>query len=339
MNGSIDMKTSTKSERKIKLAVAQATEHIRNKFKEIHDERKENDRLLDEQYKPITKKLANLIDVKTSTHAIASPSTPLQDNHAAIDQINTVSSPTAHAIRRPKVRFRQNRVQRRSNLRRVNHRPYMGASNANNVHQNLLEPQQLDAKLDEIPSDDDDDDVVDLLSIGDAKAAAAASNNKRQLEYSDGEEPRERRRSKATRVERKILTKMLNAPYPKAQQLAHVRQIRGPGKVRRSEAELLQLPYSNPESLHQRIFAKPARRMTRSISLSGVNANTTGRGMIDLTKKEFHNNSNNFVYWNDVNELVSRLRLLVSSVSAGHTGHNNEILSIIEELREENIIE
>lgn len=45
-----------------------------------------------------------------------------------------------------------------------------------------------------------------------------------------------------------------------------------------------------------------------------------------------------YVYWDDVNELVDRLRLLFSSRSAGHNGHDNEILSIIEELRESNII-
>lgn len=45
------------------------------------------------------------------------------------------------------------------------------------------------------------------------------------------------------------------------------------------------------------------------------------------------------MYWDDPNELVDRLRLLIASQSAGHTGHNNEIISIIEELREANIIE
>lgn len=50
-------------------------------------------------------------------------------------------------------------------------------------------------------------------------------------------------------------------------------------------------------------------------------------------------NSIDYTYWDDPNELVERLRLLVSSSSAGHTGHNNEIISIIEELKEANIIE
>lgn len=46
----------------------------------------------------------------------------------------------------------------------------------------------------------------------------------------------------------------------------------------------------------------------------------------------------NYTYWDDPNELVDRLRLLVSSQAAGHTGHNNEIISIIEELREAKLI-
>lgn len=45
-----------------------------------------------------------------------------------------------------------------------------------------------------------------------------------------------------------------------------------------------------------------------------------------------------YIYWNDPNELVDRLRLLIASQQAGNNSHNNEIVSIIEELREANII-
>lgn len=45
-----------------------------------------------------------------------------------------------------------------------------------------------------------------------------------------------------------------------------------------------------------------------------------------------------YVYWDDPNELVDRLRLLTAARSAGNTNHSNEILSIIEELREAHII-
>ncbi|KAB0805435.1 hypothetical protein PPYR_02405 [Photinus pyralis] len=54
--------------------------------------------------------------------------------------------------------------------------------------------------------------------------------------------------------------------------------------------------------------------------------------------KEVNNKQKEYVYWNTPHELVERLRLLHASQAAGHTGHNNEILSIEEELREEGII-
>ncbi|KAL4092441.1 hypothetical protein QTP88_026942 [Uroleucon formosanum] len=46
----------------------------------------------------------------------------------------------------------------------------------------------------------------------------------------------------------------------------------------------------------------------------------------------------NLVYWNDPNELVDRLRLLLASQAAGNTGVSNEIFSIFEELREAGLI-
>lgn len=45
-----------------------------------------------------------------------------------------------------------------------------------------------------------------------------------------------------------------------------------------------------------------------------------------------------FVYWDDPNELVDRLKLLIASRDAGNTGLDNEIISIIEELRESKLI-
>lgn len=45
-----------------------------------------------------------------------------------------------------------------------------------------------------------------------------------------------------------------------------------------------------------------------------------------------------YVYWDDPNELVDRLRLLYASQAAGNANHTNEIISIVEELREAGII-
>lgn len=45
-----------------------------------------------------------------------------------------------------------------------------------------------------------------------------------------------------------------------------------------------------------------------------------------------------YIYWDDPNELCDRLRMLIMSKQAGHTGHTSEIASIIEELREKGYI-
>lgn len=56
-------------------------------------------------------------------------------------------------------------------------------------------------------------------------------------------------------------------------------------------------------------------------------------------EKSYKNNRHiEYIYWNNARELINRLRLLHASKLAGNTGHDNEILSIIEELREEGII-
>lgn len=59
----------------------------------------------------------------------------------------------------------------------------------------------------------------------------------------------------------------------------------------------------------------------------------TGGTLLNLSNKKM-----DYVYYDDPNELVQRLKLLVASQKAGHTGHSNEIVSILEELREAKII-
>lgn len=45
-----------------------------------------------------------------------------------------------------------------------------------------------------------------------------------------------------------------------------------------------------------------------------------------------------YEYYDDPNELCDRLRLLISSKGAGNTNHDQEINSIVEELRERGVV-
>lgn len=64
----------------------------------------------------------------------------------------------------------------------------------------------------------------------------------------------------------------------------------------------------------------------------------TGRGIGIPLAMTLNNNKIDYVHWNDPNELVDRLRLLEASRHAGNNAHDNEIMSIIEELREAGLI-
>jgi len=51
-----------------------------------------------------------------------------------------------------------------------------------------------------------------------------------------------------------------------------------------------------------------------------------------------NDNAIDYVHWDDPNELVDRMRLFEASRQADHNAHDNEMLSVIEKLREAGII-
>ncbi|KAI8119346.1 hypothetical protein CVS40_9136 [Lucilia cuprina] len=77
------------------------------------------------------------------------------------------------------------------------------------------------------------------------------------------------------------------------------------------------------------------KRIIKKLFNTKPNVLTKGSG---LSLKSLDNRKPKYIYWDDPNELVNRLRLLTSSSSVGHNNHKNEIISIIEELKEANII-
>lgn len=58
----------------------------------------------------------------------------------------------------------------------------------------------------------------------------------------------------------------------------------------------------------------------------------------NLPELKKYKRNTDYVYWDDPNELIDRLKLLIASKNAGNTNHDNEIVSIIEELKEAGII-
>ena len=61
-----------------------------------------------------------------------------------------------------------------------------------------------------------------------------------------------------------------------------------------------------------------------------------GQGLLNFAKNISH--ERNYQYFDSFDELVERLNLLYSSKASGNTGHDIEIASIIEELKEAKLI-
>jgi len=64
-----------------------------------------------------------------------------------------------------------------------------------------------------------------------------------------------------------------------------------------------------------------------------------GKGMLPYAMLVSRGHKTDYEYWDDPNELVDRLQLLAASYQAGNKSHTNEIMSVLEELREADLIE
>lgn len=80
------------------------------------------------------------------------------------------------------------------------------------------------------------------------------------------------------------------------------------------------------------------RKIIKPLINSGRSYSFSGSGIYKDDKLEYNTKPIEYIYWDDVNELVDRLRLLIASKEAGNTSHNNEIASIINELKEIGVI-
>lgn len=90
----------------------------------------------------------------------------------------------------------------------------------------------------------------------------------------------------------------------------------------------------------RRLFPIADRARSRYSSSSSVS--TSGKGLMSLPEKAQHYTIApiKYVYFNSINEIVDRLRLLYAEKNAGNSSHmiENEINSILEELKESKVI-
>lgn len=87
--------------------------------------------------------------------------------------------------------------------------------------------------------------------------------------------------------------------------------------------------YSPSTPVHRNRSEKYTKIIAKLFSnYRGKHRKSTGKGM---SMKSVYDT--NIIYYNNVNKLVDRMRLLYESIQAGHTGLNNEMVALTEELK------
>lgn len=100
-----------------------------------------------------------------------------------------------------------------------------------------------------------------------------------------------------------------------------------------SYKSILDISFAHRDTLN-RLKQSGLRKYTEIIRPLYKSSSTSGDGL----KMMYNNKNTEYVYWDDINELVDRLKLLIASKDAGNTSHNNEIVAIINELKEAGVI-
>lgn len=127
-----------------------------------------------------------------------------------------------------------------------------------------------------------------------------------------------------------------NTPFPLTQGLLQLLFIKDPKKYNKEDLKNYKqvLVATSAHLTKNKKKVKVGGKKYANI-ISGL-FSTSGAGLSKSLQKGY---KETYIFWNDPNELVERLKLLLSSQAAGNTGVSNEILSIWEELFEAGIIQ
>lgn len=329
--------------KQLKLSLVQARKTIAKKFRKLHNERVDRERDLEEKFAPITNSINKLIDTKK----LLSSEGNRKNNDNAIENDHILDVPIGE---------------------RVLDNPYVENDEFidvdNNQNDDITRPENIS-----LP-DSSDDEMVDIIPNNANEQTRAAkrrvtdidpdqNQNKRShddLEAIDAARRRaEMRRSKKKQQldslrelrnvgMKKLKQKKNNEPVPRATKQKQV--IMSPedydadgnftgyaSKRRKVSIDPEKLRKMRKKSRKKLLLQLERLQRTR---LARNRSTTYGLGL----EKEFIPYTQNIVYeyFDDPNELCDRLKLLVASKKAGNSNHDQEINSIIQELRELNII-
>lgn len=281
---------------KVKQSLIKATESVRQKYKDLINNRVETSRLLERHYKPITNKLGTLIDLNKKSHV---------GDH--IDGASSTSR-AREGMHTPRPRGRPRKHKR--------FEPPATPINAKKVRpgSNRKSSTPTIATLYEQPSFPKNPKIVLHRVMDNQQPSTSAQTTPRNVRFLNDDEAKRKRKEGESPIHPII------KPGRRITRANSARE-------RLFDDSRMDVDEDSESSTENVVSENPAP----------TDENPVPRGS-GLYKKATKTNKTTYVYWDNVNELVSRLRLLVASQTAGHSGHHNEIISIVEELREAGVV-
>lgn len=308
-----------KKEKQTKQELIATTKAVKRKFRELHNEKLSYEEHLEEQYKPITKSLKTIIENQI----------PDEQLFKYNDNISSQNIKNAHSSND-------------KDDEQSDDSEYFETPN----HLSKIKPRKINFDEDDSNEINDDADL-NLNAETDNREIHWDIYNDVLLSRQNDTQFGVRRRGDALFIGKykvkfnETTIKIRSQNFPITVGLLDLLFYKKP-PTGYTKADLQQ--YKNILLLtnaHKKYFEKnqPIRKLVKGYKYKNIISPLFKSGSgIETDYMTVNSNKIDYTYWDDVNELVDRLRLLVSSSSVGHTGHNNEIISIIEELREANII-
>lgn len=364
--------------KKLKSALVRMREVIAKKFRQLHDQKDECKRRSTEKYEPITSTLQKLIDSKKNKNKSESTSEEIPSNssqrHQNTPENSNQTDSYENDINEPEFddelsfddyQHYDNETNNQNN-ENLNDHTQNQAVETESIHQLLLENENSPVDMD--INDTTQSSTMDYADTDDIEVPKRTIVRKRIRKEIDDDENNalgnERKRDKKLNTNKKRqLTATTKKKWNELQYLKAVRRMAmakikpNVARASRAKPKVSVSPEDYDEDGYYRGAEKPKRRkiVTSSLRYMMVQPRTgrkvnrkkpvkrvaakqtvAGEGL----EREFIPYTENIVYqyWVNPNELCDRLRLLLSSKAAGNTNHEQEINSIIEELRERNVV-
>lgn len=323
------MKTLDEKEKQVKESLVKAVNSVRNKFKTLHMSKSGEELENIEKFKPITGKLDALFGVPETS----AKNNAIEAKKRSQDQQLLVKSPAKKRSKneladkfrqKPIPPFRIHSQQILAKYRSMKRRKQYYDKMRDMVAKIPSNIQKLIQKRNDYESS-----AANSEEEGDKKKSRSSSQSTESSESSEGANPAGT--STQGIDESAILISSGESQSPKVLNVSKNIQVPTPFKSVSGRKKMSRQRRKRLET--------EEREFTGATVSKKKQGKKKGGALMPMDSMRYSDSANiSYSYWNDPNELVDRLRLLIASKTAGHSGHTNEIMSIIEELREAGII-